>query len=180
MDIFYTPEPEQDYLDGALVTILQTHLDQQPGDILVFLTGREEIEALEKLLIRKLPLMPEEAQQVRQAHKISSGSLIRDIQLLVCPLYAALPHQKQMKVFELAPEGHRKVILATNIAETSITINGIRYVVDCGLAKERAFNSRIGIDSLMVSPISKAAARQRCGRAGREASHFAPTGYHSP
>ena len=73
-----------------------------------------------------------------------------------------------MKVFEPAPEGHRKVVIATNIAETSITINGIRYVVDCGLAKARVFNPRIGVDSLMVLPISKAAARQRCGRAGRE------------
>lgn|SRR3990167_599806 len=86
----------------------------------------------------------------------------------ICPLYAALPHKKQMKVFEAAPEGSRKVVLATNIAETSITINGIKYVVDCGLVKARVYNPRIGIDSLVVIPVSKAAARQRAGRAGRE------------
>ena len=73
-----------------------------------------------------------------------------------------------MKVFEKTPKGFRKVVIATNIAETSITINGIRYVIDSGLAKARIYNPRIGIDSLSVIPISKAAARQRCGRAGRE------------
>lgn len=83
-----------------------------------------------------------------------------------------MPHQKQMKVFEAAPPGTRKVVLATNIAETSITINGIRYVVDCGLVKARIFNPRIGVDSLSVVPISKAAARQRCGRAGREVNNI--------
>jgi HrpA-like RNA helicase len=73
-----------------------------------------------------------------------------------------------MKAFEKTPEGFRKVVIATNIAETSITINGIRYVVDCGLVKARVYNPRIGIDSLQVVPISKAGARQRAGRAGRE------------
>ena len=75
-----------------------------------------------------------------------------------------------MKVFDKTPDGFRKVVIATNIAETSITINGIRYVIDCGLEKSRIYNSRTGIDSLSVLPISKAAARQRCGRAGREVS----------
>jgi len=74
-----------------------------------------------------------------------------------------------MKIFEGCGEGVRKVVLATNIAETSLTINGIRYVIDCGLCKQRGFDPKTGIDSLLLTPISKAAARQRTGRAGREA-----------
>ena len=93
------------------------------------------------------------------------GSLV---QMIVCPIYAALPPEEQMKAFEKTPEGSRKVILATNIAETSITISGIKYVIDTGMAKSRAYNPKIGIETLMVAPISKAAARQRAGRAGRE------------
>jgi HrpA-like RNA helicase len=83
-------------------------------------------------------------------------------------IYAALPAEEQMKVFEDTPPGTRKIILATNIAETSITINNIKYVIDCGLSKMRAFNPRTGIDALVITPISKAAARQRAGRAGRQ------------
>jgi len=80
-----------------------------------------------------------------------------------------MPTDQQNKVFEPAPPDTRKVILATNIAETSITISGIKYVIDCGVAKVRGYNSKIGIESLTIQPISKASARQRMGRAGREA-----------
>jgi HrpA-like RNA helicase len=83
-------------------------------------------------------------------------------------LFAALPPAQQQKVFEPAPHNTRKVVLATNIAETSITISGIRYVIDCGVAKVRGFNAKIGVESLLVHPISKSSARQRMGRAGRE------------
>ena len=83
-------------------------------------------------------------------------------------MYSALPPEKQMKAFDPAPPGVRKIILATNIAETSITINGIRYVVDCGLVKSKSYNPKTGLEALLVAPISKAAARQRAGRAGRE------------
>jgi len=83
-----------------------------------------------------------------------------------------MPTDQQNKVFEPAPPDTRKVILATNIAETSITISGIKYVIDCGVAKVRGYNSKIGIESLTIQPISKASARQRMGRAGREVSFF--------
>ena len=88
--------------------------------------------------------------------------------LLPCPLFAALPPSQQQTVFDPAPKNTRKVILATNIAETSITIPGIKYVVDCGLAKMRGFNPKIGVESLLLHPISKSSAWQRTGRAGRE------------
>ena len=148
----YTREPQSDYLDASLVTVMQLHLEEAPGDILVFLTGQEEIEGLEQLLEEHAARCPPSA-----------------LKLLVRPLYAALPPALQVQVFEPTPPGCRKVILATNIAETSVTINGVRYVVDTGFAKERVFNPRIGIESLHAQPISKAAARQRSGRAGREA-----------
>ncbi|KXZ53924.1 hypothetical protein GPECTOR_6g842 [Gonium pectorale] len=89
-------------------------------------------------------------------------------ELLVLPIYAALPPEQQMKVFEPAPPGTRKAILATNIAETSITIPGVRYVIDTGHVKARDYNAKLGLESLSVVPVSQAQARQRSGRAGRE------------
>ncbi|PNH05818.1 putative pre-mRNA-splicing factor ATP-dependent RNA helicase [Tetrabaena socialis] len=89
-------------------------------------------------------------------------------ELLVLPIYAALPPEQQMKVFEPAPPGTRKAILATNIAETSITIPGVRFVVDTGQVKSRDYNAKLGLESLAVVPVSQAQARQRSGRAGRE------------
>lgn len=83
-------------------------------------------------------------------------------------MYAALPSEEQVLVFEKTPSGSRKVVLATNVAETSITISGIKYIVDAGLSKIRTFNPKTGVDSLVVAPISQASARQRSGRAGRE------------
>jgi ATP-dependent RNA helicase DHX8/PRP22 len=109
VDVLYTAEPQPDYLDATLITILQLHLEEEDGDALVFLTGREEIESVQLLLEQKLSLLPEGARK-----------------LLVRPLYAALPPQEQLKAFDPAPPGARKIILATNIAETSLTINGIR------------------------------------------------------
>jgi pre-mRNA-splicing factor ATP-dependent RNA helicase DHX16 len=75
----------------------------------------------------------------------------------------------QAKIFEPTPPGARKVVIATNIAETSLTINGIIYVIDCGFAKQTSYNPRTGMESLIVTPISKASANQRAGRAGRVA-----------
>jgi HrpA-like RNA helicase len=148
-----TPRPQEDYLDAATVAIFQIHQDaKQKGDILVFLTGQEEIETLEKLIHEYARYLPPHI-----------GKLV------VCPLYAGLPNHKQAKAFERAPHGCRKVILSTNVAETSVTIGGVRFVIDCGFHKVRGFQSKVGIESLVVEPISKASARQRAGRAGREA-----------
>ena len=97
----------------------------------------------------------------------------------MCPLYAALPPHLQQKAFQTTPPGFRKVILATNIAETSITVPGVRFVIDPGLHKRRKFNAQLGtkpptyltsgIETLQIHPISKSSAAQRAGRAGREA-----------
>jgi pre-mRNA-splicing factor ATP-dependent RNA helicase DHX16 len=151
VDILYTRAPEADYLDAVVVTILQVHITQPvPGDILVFLTGQEEIEtATEILTLRTKGL----------------GSRIRE--LTICPIYSTLPSDLQAKIFEPAIEGGRKVILGTNIAETSLTINGICFVIDTGFCKQKSYNPRTGMESLIVTPISKAAANQRAGRAGR-------------
>jgi HrpA-like RNA helicase len=145
-------------MDATLTTIFQIHSKEKdmPGDILVFLTGQEEIENMEKLII----------------DQAKTNFLPDSLKLIVCPLYASLPTTQQTLVFEKTPVGCRKVVLSTNIAETSITISGIRHVVDTGLVKMRGFNSKTGIETLAVCPISKAAANQRAGRAGREAAGF--------
>lgn len=85
----------------------------------------------------------------------------------VLPLYSLLPTKEQMRVFEPPPEGSRMVILATNVAETSLTIPGIRYVFDCGRSKERRYDRNTGVQTFEVGWISKASASQRSGRAGR-------------
>ena len=151
--VHYTSEPVQDWVDAALRKIFQIHQKEpMPGDILVFLTGQETVESLENLVTEY------------------ALSLSRDVpKMLVLPLFAALPQTAQQRVFQPAPLRTRKVILATNIAETSVTVSGVRFVIDCGKAKIKQFRSRIGLDSLLVKPISKSAAIQRKGRAGREA-----------
>lgn len=150
--LFYTAEPQQDYLDAAIVSIVQVHGEKPPGDILVFLTGQEEIEAVQRILEENRKFLPKTAPR-----------------LLVCPIFASLPAGQQMAAFKRAPHGCRKVVLATNIAETSITIPGIRYVIDPGFVKQRQYSSKTGMESLAVVPCSQSSARQRSGRAGREA-----------
>ena len=128
----------------------QIHLNEGPGDILVFLTGEKEINDTCKALTEEAQSFPADKQK-----------------LLVLPLYSALSPDQQQAVFEPAPENTRKVVVATNIAETSITINGVVYVIDPGFSKQKVYNPRIRVESLLVTPISKASARQRAGRAGR-------------
>ena len=91
------------------------------------------------------------------------------VQLLTLPLFAALPQHAQQRIFEPTPYRTRKIILATNIAETSVTVPGVRFVIDCGKSKIKHFRNRLGLESLLVKPISRSAATQRQGRAGREA-----------
>eukprot|EP01132_Coremiostelium_polycephalum_P003060 gene3060-3828_t len=150
VDIRYTKEPEDDYLDASLITVMQIHLSEPPGDILLFLTGQEEIDTACQTLFERMkslgPSVPE---------------------LIILPVYSALPSEMQTKIFEPAPPGARKVVIATNIAETSLTIDGIYYVIDPGFSKQKCFNPKNGMDSLVVAPISQAAAKQRAGRAGR-------------
>ncbi|KAH1246480.1 Pre-mRNA-splicing factor ATP-dependent RNA helicase DEAH1 [Glycine max] len=150
VEISYTKAPEADYLDAAIVTSLQIHVTQPPGDILVFLTGQEEIETAEEILKHR-----------------TRGLGTKISELIICPIYANLPTELQAKIFEPTPEGARKVVLATNIAETSLTIDGIKYVIDPGFCKMKSYNPRTGMESLLVTPISKASANQRAGRSGR-------------
>ena len=150
VDVHYTSQPEANYLAAAITTVFQIHITQGQGDILVFLTGQEEIEAAEQNL-------------QETARKL--GSKIPE--MVICPIYANLPSELQSKIFEPTPPGARKVVLATNIAETSLTIDGIVYVIDPGFVKENVFNPRTGMESLVVSPCSRASAGQRAGRAGR-------------
>jgi ATP-dependent RNA helicase DHX8/PRP22 len=150
VEILYTKDPEADYLDACLVTVMQIHLTEPEGDILVFLTGQEEIDTACEILFERMkalgPAVPE---------------------LIILPVYSSLPSEMQTKIFDPAPEGSRKCVVATNIAEASLTIDGIYYVVDPGFGKQKVFNPKMGMDSLVVAPISKASARQRSGRAGR-------------
>jgi pre-mRNA-splicing factor ATP-dependent RNA helicase DHX15/PRP43 len=160
VEIYYTPEPEKDYLEAAMRTCLQIHACEDEGDILVFLTGEEEIEDA----CRKIRL---EGQQLLRASPNAIGPLT------VVPLYSSLPPNQQQKIFDQAPPAigngppGRKIVVSTNIAETSLTIDGIVYVIDPGFAKQKVYNPRIRVESLLVSPISKASAQQRAGRAGR-------------
>ncbi|KAJ5279383.1 Pre-mRNA splicing factor RNA helicase (Prp43) [Penicillium angulare] len=159
VEVFYTPEPEQDYVEAAIRTVLQIHATEDEGDILVFLTGEEEIEDA----CRKISLEADE-----MAREADAGPL------RTYPLYGSLPPHMQQRIFDPAPPARRpggrpgrKVIVSTNIAETSLTIDGIVYVVDPGFSKQKIYNPRIRVESLLVSPISKASAQQRAGRAGR-------------
>lgn len=86
---------------------------------------------------------------------------------MICPIYANLPSELQAKIFEPTPDGARKVVLSTNIAETSITIDGIVFVIDPGFCKQNNYNPRTGMESLVIVPASRASANQRKGRAGR-------------
>ena len=150
VEIMYSREPESDYLDAALVTVMQIHLTEPAGDILLFLTGQEEIDTSCEILFERMkalgPSVPE---------------------LIILPVYSALPSEMQSRIFEPAPPGSRKVVIATNIAETSITIDQIYYVIDPGFVKQNAYDPKLGMDSLVVTPISQAQAKQRAGRAGR-------------
>ncbi|KAK1769183.1 P-loop containing nucleoside triphosphate hydrolase protein [Phialemonium atrogriseum] len=127
VEILYSQEPESDYLDAALVTVMQIHLTEPSGDILLFLTGQEEIDTACEILYERI----------------------------------------KSRIFEPAPPGTRKVVIATNIAETSITIDYIHYVVDSGFVKQNMYDPKLGMDSLIITPISQAQANQRAGRAGR-------------
>ena len=159
VDIYYTKSPEPDYIEAAVITSLQIHIsqakelfdeNQSGGDILVFLTGQEEIELAKRMINNQI--------------KKLRGKIPNCV---VLPIYAALPSEEQAKIFLPVSKGERKIILATNIAETSITINGIGYVIDSGFCKQMCYDPRTGLETLAVTPISKANANQRAGRAGR-------------
>jgi len=150
VEVFYTQEPEPYYVEAAIRTVLMIHRAEDPGDILLFLTGEEEIVDACRL----------EADDLVNQDPDSVGPL-------VYRLYSSLPPQQQQRIFDPAPSprtkdgpAERKIIVSTNITETSLTIDGIVYVVDPGLSKQKVYNPRIRVESLLVSPISKASAQQ--------------------
>lgn len=150
IDVLYLDSPTEDYVERTISTVFDIHAGEPEGDILVFLTGRDEIDnAVVAISERAADLQP--------------GTQ----SILVLPLYAGLTTEQQMYVFDEAPQDTRKVIVATNIAEASVTIDGIVYVVDCGFVKLRTFDPKTGIETLTATPISQASASQRAGRAGR-------------
>lgn len=143
-------DPVSNITDACLRTVIQIHGIDKPGDILVFLPGQDDIEELQRDL---------------ENYVKTEGTKIRE--LLIRPIYANLPTDQQSKVFDKTPNGARKVVIATNIAETSITIDGIVFVVDSGFCKQNKFSPRTGMETLAITRISKASADQRSGRAGR-------------
>ena len=160
VEVFYTKALEPDYVEAAIQTVMFIHKTEEPGDILVFLTGEEEIEdSCRKIRIEVQDLCDRDS---------TVGPV------LVVPLYSTLPPVQQQRIFDSAPPPRkpggppgRKVVVSTNIAETSPTIDGIVYVVDPGFSKQKVYNPRIQVESILVSPISKASAAQRAARAGR-------------
>ncbi|KAJ4134740.1 hypothetical protein NW768_004341 [Fusarium equiseti] len=150
IDILYLESPAENYVEKAIDVVIDIHTQEGEGDILVFLTGREEID---------------NAIQAVSERMVDLGS--KHGPLMPLPLYAGLSTEQQMYVFDKPPEGTRKVVFSTNIAEASVTIDGIVFVVDCGFVKLKAYDPRTGIESLTATPVSKAAASQRAGRAGR-------------
>lgn len=151
IQIYNLEAPVQDYLAAAVNTVLQIHTSPEKGDIIVFLTGYEEIEEMELELRKRVEEFPE---------------AFRESPLTLIPLFSALSPERQQLAFQKVRTG-RKVILSTNIAETAVTIDGIRFVVDTGFAKFKYFDERRGVETLAILPISRSSAVQRSGRAGR-------------
>ncbi|KAJ6577087.1 P-loop containing nucleoside triphosphate hydrolase protein [Mycena sp. CBHHK59/15] len=154
VETFHSKSPCEDYVDSAVKQVLQIHLALPPGDILVFMTGQEDIEITCQVVQERLSQLDEPAP------------------LAVLPIYSQMPADLQAKIFEATSDGRRKVIVATNIAETSLTVDGILYVVDAGYSKLKVYNPKVGMDALQITPISQANANQRTGRAGRTGNGF--------
>jgi pre-mRNA-splicing factor ATP-dependent RNA helicase DHX38/PRP16 len=175
VDVMFAKTPQEDYVEAAVKQALQIHLGQGPGDILIFMTGAEDIEASGYYIQERLAAVGEDAPPLE-----------------VLPIYSLLSADLQAKIFLPTPDNRRKVtraphlliaahhfhhtadshhpfqvIIATNIAETSLTLDGVKYVIDCGYCKLKVFNPKMALDVLAPTPISCANANQRKGRAGR-------------
>ncbi|KAM4055089.1 helicase associated (HA2) domain-containing protein [Hirsutella rhossiliensis] len=149
VDVMFHRSPVEDYVDQAVQQVLAIHVSMDPGDILVFMTGQEDIEITCELVQKRLDALNDPPK------------------LSILPIYSQMPADLQAKIFDRAAPGVRKCIVATNIAETSLTVDGIRYVVDAGYSKMKVYNPKMGMDTLQITPISQANASQRSGRAGR-------------
>ncbi|KAK3937125.1 P-loop containing nucleoside triphosphate hydrolase protein [Diplogelasinospora grovesii] len=149
VDVMFHRSPVEDYVDQAVQQVLAIHIGKPAGDILVFMTGQEDIEVTCELVRERLDALNDPPK------------------LSILPIYSQMPADLQAKIFDRAAPGVRKCIVATNIAETSLTVDGIMYVVDAGYSKLKVYNPRMGMDTLQITPISQANASQRSGRAGR-------------
>lgn len=150
---YYINKSADDIIDTLVKSVIQVNQGEQSGDILCFLPGQEDIDKAVEILNNISPELPKEAPII-----------------VPLPLYAALPPQQQMKIFVPLKSRQRKVIISTNIAETSVTVPGIKYVIDSGLRKVKVWRHQLGLSTLLTVPISKASATQRSGRAGRESA----------
>jgi ATP-dependent RNA helicase DDX35 len=154
VDILYLADPVADYIRSTVETALRIHKEESGGDILCFLPSGEDIDTAIRL-----------ADEYETADT-SKGKK----QVAFLPLYGSLPYQMQAQVFQpkSSSERHvRRIIFATNIAETSVTVPDVTDIIDCGYAKLPYFDAKTGFDRLIVAPISRASAKQRAGRAGR-------------
>lgn len=151
VEILYASERPTSYLESCLKTALDIHVKEPEGDVLIFMTGQDDIEKL----VAKLE---------ERVLSLEEGSCIDAI---ILPLHGSLPPEMQVQVFTPAPPNCRRFIVATNIAETSLTVDGVVYVIDSGYVKQRQYNPSTGMYSLDVVPISRVQANQRAGRAGR-------------
>lgn len=153
VDVYFSHSSSMDYVESAVKQVLTIHLSNSSngndGDILVFMTGQEDIEMTCQLIEAKLNLLENPPP------------------LDVLPIYSTMPLDLQRKIFNKTDKERRKCVVATNIAETSLTVDGIKYVIDSGLTKMKVYNPKLGMDALQVVPISIANADQRSGRAGR-------------
>ncbi|XP_018330672.1 pre-mRNA-splicing factor ATP-dependent RNA helicase PRP16 isoform X2 [Agrilus planipennis] len=149
VEVLFSKNPVEDYVDAAVKQALQIHLQPPSGDILIFMPGQEDIEVTCEVIAERL------------------AEIDNSPELSILPIYSQLPSDLQAKIFQRSPEGIRKCVVATNIAETSLTVDGIIFVIDSGYCKLKVYNPRIGMDALQIYPISQANANQRSGRAGR-------------
>ncbi|CAI0390212.1 unnamed protein product [Linum tenue] len=157
VDIFYTMKPESDFLGATIRSVVEIHQREEPGDILAFLTRQEEIE--------------------EACHRISEeigklGNKVGPVEIVY--LHSTLPPDMQQKIFEPAPpplveDGPpgRKIVVSTITAETSLSIDRIAYVIDPGVVEQKFYDSRVGVEFLMVSPVSRDRADMRASLAGR-------------
>ncbi|KAL5552460.1 hypothetical protein UlMin_039861 [Ulmus minor] len=151
VEILYSRERPKSYIESSLKTALDIHTREPEGDVLIFMTGQDDIEKLVSKLEDKI-------------RSLEEGSCMDAI---ILPLHGSLPPEMQVRVFSPPPPNCRRIIVSTNIAETSLTVDGVVYVIDSGYVKQRQYNPSTGMYSLDVVPISKVQANQRAGRAGR-------------
>lgn len=148
------------YVQSLVEIALKIHRTQGEGHILAFLTGQDEID-------KACALLSSQAAQPAPGQQQSNPAAAASMELLVLPLYGSLTAEQQLRAFKPVRPGVRKCIVATNIAETSVTVPGVRFVIDPGFVKQKTYNPEKRMESLVVVPISQVAAEQRAGRAGR-------------